>query len=136
MIKKLAGTIISELDNLGLNMIGLKLIKIPKELAEKHYEEHKEKPFYNELIEYITGNFHDKTNVIAMVYSGENAIEKIRELVGKTHPDEAHPTSLRGKYGKINTKTNCNETVIHASDSEQSADREIKLWFSDDELVE
>ncbi|MBT96649.1 MAG: nucleoside-diphosphate kinase [Candidatus Pacearchaeota archaeon] len=135
MIKKLAGNIISELYNLDLKMIGLKLVDVQKELAEKHYEEHKEKPFFQELIEHITGKLHEDENVIAIVYSGEDAISKVRKLVGKTNPDESIPHTLRGKYGKINSKTNCHETVIHASDSIENAKKEIELWFKKDELV-
>ncbi|MEK6945651.1 MAG: nucleoside-diphosphate kinase [Nanoarchaeota archaeon] len=135
MVKRLAGNIISELYNLDLKMIGLKLVNVKRELAEKHYEEHKGKPFFPGLIKYIMGELHNQEKVIAIVYEGKDAIKKIREIVGATNPDEAHPSSLRGKYGKIHTKTNWHETVIHASDSPKSADREIALWFKKDELV-
>lgn len=136
MVKKLAGNIINDLYNLNLKMIGLKLVNVKRELGELHYEEHKGKPFFEELIDHITGKIHNNENVIAIVYSGENAIQKVRELTGSSNPDECEPSSLRGKYGKIHSKTNCRETVIHASDSVDSAKREIKLWFNDDELVE
>ena len=135
MVKCLAGNIISELYNLNLKMIGLKLVNVQRELAEKHYEEHKEKSFFKELIEHITGSLHNNENVIAIVYEGKNAIKKIRDAVGETHPDKATPNSIRGKYGKIHTETKCHETVIHASDSKKSAEKEIKLWFDDNELV-
>jgi len=133
--KRLVGNIISDLNSLNLKMIGLKLVNVKKELAEKHYEEHKEKPFYNELIDYITGKLHNE-NVVAIVYNGEDCIKKVRELVGETHPDKAHPNSLRGKYGKVHSINLTHETVIHASDSKESAEREIKLWFDKEELVE
>ena len=136
MVKRLAGNIISELYSLNLKMIGLKLVNVKRELAEMHYKEHKEKPFFEELIKHITGELHDNENVIAIVYEGKNAIQKVRDLVGETHPDKASPTSIRGKYGKIHTETNCHETVIHASDSKKSAEKEIKLWFDEGELVE
>jgi len=136
MVKCLAGNIISELYNLNLKMIGLKLVNVQKELAEKHYEEHKGKNFYEGLIDYISGKLHDNENVIAIVYEGENAIQKIRDAIGKTNPDECEPHHIRGKYGKINTcKDNWHETVIHSSDSKESAKKEIALWFDDDELV-
>ena len=105
MIKRLAGNIISDLYNLNLKMIGLKLVNVKKELAEQHYSEHKEKPFFKELISYITGELHGNENVIAIAYQGENAIKKLRDYAGKTNPDEATPSSLRGKYGKIHSKT-------------------------------
>jgi len=136
MVKKLAGNIISELYNSKLKMVGLKLVNVKRELAEQHYIEHKSKPFYNDLIKHITGELHNDESVIAIVYEGGNAVEIIRKLVGKTNPDEADPWTIRGKYGKIHTKTNCHETVIHASDSQQSAEREIKLWFKKNELIE
>ena len=117
-------------------MIGLKLVNVKKEVAEKHYEEHKGKHFYDDLIKHITGELHNNENVIAIVYEGDNAIKKIREFIGKTNPDEAEPWTIRGKYGKIHTKTNCHETVLHASDSVKSAEREINLWFNKDELIE
>lgn len=136
MIKQLAGNIISDLYNLNLKMIGLKLVNVQKELAEQHYSEHKGKPFYEGLIDYLTGKLHDNENVIAIVYQGEDAIKKIRGYIGKTNPDEADPRSIRGKYGKIHTqKDNWHETVLHASDSSESANREINLWFNEKELV-
>ena len=79
---------------------------------------------------------HNNENVIAIVYEGENAIQKIREITGSTNPDECEPHHLRGKYGKINSKTDCFETVIHTSSSPEEAKREIELWFNKDELVE
>ena len=135
MVKCLAGNIISDMYNLNLKMIGLKLVNVQKELAEQHYKEHKGKKFYGELIKHITGELHNNENVIAIVYEGKNAIKKIRDAVGATNPDEAHPSTIRGKYGKIHTKTSCHETVIHASDSKESAEKEITMWFDKKELV-
>ncbi|MBU2562602.1 MAG: nucleoside-diphosphate kinase [Nanoarchaeota archaeon] len=136
MIKQLAGNIISDLYKLNLEMIGLKLVNVQKELAEAHYEEHKGKKFYEGLIDYITGKLHDNENVIAIVYQGEKAIQKIREFIGETNPDRASPKSIRGKYGKVHTeKNNWHETVLHASDSIESAKREIDLWFDKKELI-
>jgi nucleoside-diphosphate kinase len=137
MVKHLAGNIINDLYNLNLRMIGLKLVNVKQELAEQHYEEHKGKSFYNGLIDYLTGKLHNNENVIAIVYEGEDAIKKVREAIGKTNPDECEPHHLRGKYGKINTsKNNWHETVLHASDSEESAKREIQLWFEKKELID
>ncbi|HEB46907.1 MAG TPA: nucleoside-diphosphate kinase [Candidatus Pacearchaeota archaeon] len=136
MVKGLAGNIVSEIHSLGLKMIGLKLVNVKKELAEEHYLEHKEKPFFNDLIKHITGELHENENVIAIVYEGENAVKKIRECAGATNPEEAHPKSLRGKYGRIHSETKCHETVLHASDSPESAEKEIDLWFDKSEIVE
>ena len=135
MVKKLAGSIITYLYHIGLKMIGLKLVNVQRELAEQHYSEHKEKPFFEDLIKHITGELHDNENVIAIVYEGENAIKKVRDSVGATNPDDASPSSIRGKYGKIHTKTSCHETVIHASDTPENGEREVKLWFDEKELT-
>lgn len=136
MVKRIAGNIISELYNTNLKMIGLKLVNVQKELAEMHYEEHKNKPFFQKLIGHITGELHNNENVIAIVYEGENAIKKVREAAGKTHPEEADFNTIRGKYGRWHSKTDCFENVIHASDSPESAEREITLWFDKEELIE
>lgn len=136
MAKKIAGNVISELYLTELKMVGLKLVNVQRELAEKHYEEHLGKPFFEKLVKHITGELHNNENVIAIVYEGEDAIQKIRRAAGKTHPEEAEFNSIRGKYGRWHSKTDCFENVIHASDSPISAQREIKLWFDDDELVD
>ena len=140
MVKCLAGNIISDLYNLNLKMIGLKLVNAQRELAEQHYcdiEERHSKEILEKLIKHITGELHNKENVIAIVYEGENAIKKVRDAIGKTNPDECEPHHIRGKYGKINTsKDNWHETVLHASDSEESAKREIELWFNKKELID
>jgi nucleoside-diphosphate kinase len=136
MAKHLAGNIITDLYSLNLKMIALKLSNVKRELAEMHYSEHKGKPFFEGLIQQITGELHNHEKVIAIIYKGENAVQKVREAIGKTNPDESIPWTIRGKYGKINSKTNCYETVIHASDSVESAKREIALWFKDEEIVE
>jgi nucleoside-diphosphate kinase len=135
MVKRIAGNIISELYNTNLKMIGLKLVNVQRELAEMHYEEHKNKPFFQKLIRHITGELHNNENVIAIVYEGENAIKKVREIAGKTNPEEANFNTIRGKYGRWHSKTDCFENVIHASDSPESAKREINLWFDKKELV-
>ena len=135
MVKKLAGNIITELYKLNLKIIGIKIVNVKRELAEQHYEAHKEKPFFEELVKHITGELHNNENVIAIVYEGENAIQEIRNLAGKTHPEEANPKSLRGKYGRIHSKTKCFENVLHTSDSPESAKKEISLWFEEKELI-
>lgn len=136
VVKGIAGNIISDLHKLGLKMIGLKLVNVQKELAEQHYSEHKGKPFFEKLVDHITGKLHNNENVIAIVYKGEDAIQKVRDAAGKTHPEEADFNSIRGRYGRWHSKTDCFENVLHASDSEISAEREIKLWFDDNELIE
>lgn len=136
MAKKLAGNIINDISYLNLKMIGLKLVNVQKHIAEEHYLVHKEKPFYSDLIKYLMGEYHNINAIIAIAYMGENAIQKLREYAGKTNPDEAIPTSLRGRYGKINSKTNQFENAIHVSDSPENGEKEIKIWFSQQELIE
>jgi len=138
MVKKLAGNIINELYNLNLKMVGLKLVNVRKELAEQHYKDIEEKlgkDIFQTLIKHLTGEFHNNENVIAIVYEGENTIEKVRKAAGKTCPEETEFNTIRGKFGRVHSKTNCFENVIHASDSPESAKREIALWFEKNELV-
>lgn len=134
--KCIAGHVITDLYTSKLKMIGLKLVNVSEQLAKEHYAEHEGKPFFEKLVKHIRGELHGNENVIAIVYEGENAIQKIRELAGKTHPHEADSTSIRGKYGRIDAETDCFENVVHSSDSPESAEREIKLWFKDEELIE
>lgn len=104
-----------------------------KKLAEDHYAMLKDKPFFPDLIKYLMGEFHKK-KVMALVYWGDDAISKVRKICGATNPEEADPVSIRGAYGRITTK-GVYENVIHASANTEDAEREIKLWFSPDELI-
>ena len=101
----------------------------------KKFGEEKGVKIYEETLSYIQGEFHTN-RVMALVYQGENAIAKIREVAGNTDPEEADPTSIIGKYGRIHSRTNVLENVIHASDSEENAKKEIQLWFQPEELTE
>ncbi|HIE36024.1 MAG TPA: nucleoside-diphosphate kinase [Candidatus Omnitrophica bacterium] len=132
--KSLTGNILSRLSETKLRIIGAKIVKVPEALAHKHYAHLKEQPFYPELIKYITGKLHGENRAMALIYWGEDAIKKVRRIVGATNPEEAEPTSIRGAYGRILT-TGLYENVIHASGSEEEAEREIKLWFEPDEIV-
>ncbi|RKY40066.1 MAG: nucleoside-diphosphate kinase [Candidatus Omnitrophota bacterium] len=132
--KSLTGNILSRLSETRLKIIGAKVVRVSKELAEKHYFHLRDKPFYLELIRYITGQLHGENRVLALIYWGEEAIEKVRKVVGATNPEEAEPTSIRGAYGRILT-TGLYENVIHASSGEEEAEKEIKLWFSPEEIV-
>ncbi len=134
--RKLSGIVIYDLDHLNLKMIGLKLVSVQNHLAEKHYAVHKEKPFYNDLLKYLMGEYHNVHAIIAIAYEGENAIQKLREYAGKTNPDDAEPSTLRGRYGKVNSKTNNFDNVMHISDSPENGEKEISIWFSKEELVD
>ncbi|PIN77396.1 nucleoside-diphosphate kinase [Candidatus Woesearchaeota archaeon CG10_big_fil_rev_8_21_14_0_10_34_12] len=137
LIKSLTGNIITALSETKLKIVGARVLKVSRELAEKHYAELKTKKpdVFENTLNYITGKFHTD-RVFVMVYHGEDAIKKVREIVGSTNPEDASPISIRGKYGRINSKTNVFENVIHASDSEENAEKEIKLWFTPDQLAE
>lgn len=137
LVKSLTGFILTELAETKLKIIGAKVVSVSKELAEQHYAELKQnKPhIFENVLKYIQGEFHTN-RVLALIYHGEDAIKKIRDIAGKTNPEEAEPTTIRGKFGRIHSKTGVMENVMHASDSEESAKREIQLWFSPDEITE
>ncbi len=135
LIKSLTGNILTRLSEAKLVIVGSKTVRVSRELAEKHYEHLKEKPFFNDLIDYIMGKQHNTHRIVAFVYQGENAIQKIRDIVGDTNPELANPVTIRGAYGRITTK-GVYENVVHASSSSEDAEKEIKLWFRPDEIVE
>ncbi|MDI6758279.1 MAG: nucleoside-diphosphate kinase [Candidatus Omnitrophota bacterium] len=132
--KSLTGNILTRLSETKLEIVAAKMARVSESLAKKHYQHLKEKPFFNELIRYIRGELHDRYKVMALVYWGENAIHKCRELAGTTNPEEAESTSIRGSYGRITT-AGVYENVVHVSSSEDEAKREIKLWFKPDEVI-
>ncbi|MCU0846969.1 MAG: nucleoside-diphosphate kinase [Spirochaetes bacterium] len=135
LIKSLTGNILSRLSEAKLIIAGAKVVRVTRELAEKHYEHLKGKPFFDELITYIMGDIHNTRRVVAFVYQGEDAIKKIRDVVGDTNPELANPVSIRGAYGRITTN-GVFENVVHASSSLEDAEKEIKLWFNPDEVIE
>lgn len=124
--RRLVGEVISRLEHKGLKLVGLKLMQITPEQAAKHYAEHQEKPFFNELTDYITSG-----PVVAMVWQGDDCVTLVRKLTGSTKSTEAMPGTIRGDYCM---HTQCN--VIHASDSEESAEREVNLFFKPEEIVD
>jgi nucleoside-diphosphate kinase len=146
VVKDLIGNILTELTEAKLKIVAAKVVKVKRELAEKHYSDLKNsliKKFGDEkgnevfesTLEYIQGKYHTN-RVFALVYKGEDAIRKVRELAGETNPEKANPISIRGKYGRIHSETKVFENVLHCSDSVENAKREIDLWFKKDEIVE
>ncbi|MEI3604732.1 nucleoside-diphosphate kinase [Pseudogracilibacillus sp. SE30717A] len=121
----LIGEIVNRFEKKGFTLAGAKLMQIPTELAEEHYGEHKERPFFGELVEFITSG-----PVFAMVWEGENVIKTARLMIGATNPTEAAPGSIRGDYA-----VTVGKNIIHGSDSLESAEREINLFFNEKELV-
>lgn len=134
LAKSLTGNILTELSDPGIIIVGAKIVQVTRELAEEHYGHLREEKFFDELIRYIMGEFHVK-RVLALVYHGDNSIEKVREVIGATNPEHANPSSIRGKFGRITTK-GVFENVVHASENAKEAEREIKLWFQPNELTQ
>ena len=123
--RSIIGDVVSRFENKGYQLVGSKLMQITKELAEQHYGEHKERPFFGELVDFITSG-----PVFAMVWEGENVISTSRLLVGATNPSEATPGTIRGDFA-----VTVGKNIIHGSDSSESAVREIGLFFKEEELV-
>jgi nucleoside-diphosphate kinase len=132
--KSLTGNILTRLSEAKLKIIGARVVKVDNDLANTHYRHLKSKPFFKELIKYISGKLHGENRVMPLVYWGQGAIGKVRRIAGATNPEEADPISIRGAYGRILT-TGLYENVIHASSDPDEAEREIKLWFEPDEIV-
>lgn len=122
----LIGEIVSRFERKGFQLVGAKLMQIPTSVAEQHYGEHKGKPFYDELVSFITSG-----PVFAMIWQGENVIATARQMMGATNPKDALPGTIRGDYG-----VTVGKNIIHGSDSLESAKREISLFFKEEELVE
>ena len=121
----LAGEILSRLERRGLGVRAAKLLLVDRELAERHYAEHVEKPFFGELVDFITS-----APTLALVLEGESAISVVRTTIGATNPTAAAPGTIRGDLALAMP-----DNLVHGSDSPESAQREIELWFADDELV-
>ena len=132
--RSLTGNIIALLSHPDNIIVATKLVIVTRELAEQHYHHLENKPFYKDLIRYILGEWHTN-RVLALVYEGPDIISRIRETSGATNPEEAKPDTIRGKYGRIHSKTGVFENVIHCSACDSEAEREIKLWFEPHEIV-
>jgi nucleoside-diphosphate kinase len=117
--RNLVGEIISRVEAKGFSITKIKMMTISKELAEEHYGEHKNKPFFNDLVSFITSG-----PVVAMQVEGENVVLQIRNLMGATNPSESTPGSIRGDLA-----TELDKNVVHGSDSDESAERELTLFF-------
>jgi nucleoside-diphosphate kinase len=115
----LTGEVLARFERKGLTLVAIKLMTVEEELANRHYAEHTDKPFFGELISFIT-----RAPLVAMVLEGEKAVEAARQVIGATDPLEAAPGSIRGEYA-VEVTFN----LVHGSDSDESAEREIELWF-------
>jgi nucleoside-diphosphate kinase len=123
--RRLAGDILARFERRGLDVIAAKLVLVDVALAEEHYAEHREKPFFGELVEFITS-----APTLALVLEGESAIKVVRSTMGATNPVDSAPGTIRGDLALAMPNN-----LVHGSDSPESAEREIRLWFSDDDLL-
>ena len=122
----LVGKIISRLENKGFRLAALKLMNVSRKLAEEHYGEHVDKPFFGDLVRFITSS-----PIVAMAIEGENAVQVVRTTMGLTNPQEAAPGTIRGDFGLT-----IGMNLIHGSDSGESAVRELDLFFGPSEILE
>ncbi len=125
MQRRLAGEIIGRLERRGLTLRAAKVVHVDRELAERHYEEHREKPFFGELVDFITS-----APTLALVVEGESAVSVVRTTMGATNPADAAPGTIRGDLALAMP-----DNLVHGSDAPESAEREIGLWFSTAELA-
>ena len=137
LVKSLTGNILTALSETKLVIVGAKIVQIDRELAEKHYyklKEAKGEEVYEGTLKYMMGHYHTN-RVLALIYEGEDAIEKVRVVAGATNPEKADFTTIRGRYGRIVSSTGVFENVVHASETLEDAEREIKLWFEPHEIA-
>ena len=123
--RNLVGEIIQRFEAKGFTLVGLKMMQVSRELAEKHYAVHKERPFFRSLVDFITSS-----PVVAMVWQGEGVIASARKIIGATNPLNAEPGTIRGDFG-----ISVGRNLIHGSDGPDTAKDEVSLWFSDAELA-
>lgn len=124
MERELAGTIISRLEEQELKLVALKMLHLDKALAKRHYAIHKDKPFFNSLVNYISS-----TPIVAAIFEGKKAVEVIRKAMGETDPAKAEAGTIRGDFG-----LDIEHNTVHGSDSVETAEEEIKLFFSQNEI--
>ncbi|CCW35022.1 nucleoside diphosphate kinase [Chthonomonas calidirosea] len=123
--RRLVGEIVRRFEQKGLRLVGMKLLWPDRELAENHYAVHRERPFFQDLVNFITGG-----PVVAMVWEGPNAVRLTRALIGATNPLDAAPGTIRGDFA-----TEITTNLVHGSDSVETAEKEIALWFRPEELL-
>ena len=122
----LATTILSRLESKGLKLVALRMLHVDKAMAERHYAVHADKPFFNDLIDFITSS-----PIVAAVFSGEGAVENIRKIMGNTNPAKAEAGTIRRDFG-----LDIQQNATHSSDSRETAEKEIKLFFKENEIFD
>ena len=123
--RRLTGEVLARFERKGLTIVAMKHMTVDQALAEQHYAEHREKPFFGELVDFITS-----APTLALVLEGEGAIATTRKTIGATNPAQAEPGTIRGDLA-----LSMPDNLVHGSDAPETAEREIAIWFADDELV-
>lgn len=134
MSNGLVGNVIDKLAHTKLEIIAAKVINVDRKTAEKHYHHIKGQPFFEGVIGHFMGKYHKTSRLLSVIYYGDNAIKKCRKIAGATNPEEAHPSSIRGCYGRIRTD-GIYENVVHVSSDAKEAKREITLWYRPEEIT-
>ena len=124
--RNLVGEVIKRFEAKGFTLVGLKIMQVSRELAEKHYDVHRERPFFASLVDYIIS-----APVVATVWEGEGVVAAARKIIGATNPLDADPGTIRGDYA-----VSIGRNLIHGSDANETAQQEVSLWFKEEELVE
>ncbi len=121
----LIGEVVKRFESKGFTLVGMKFMSVSRELAEQHYDVHRERPFFRGLVDFITSG-----PVVAMVWQGDGVVSAARNIIGATNPLTSAPGTIRGDFG-----VNIGRNLIHGSDAVETAQREVSLWFKDEELV-
>lgn len=132
--KGLVGHILDKFSEARLDIVAMKVTIVTPELAKKHYKHIDGTKFFKDVINYLLGKYHRQKSVVAIIYYGQGAIKKCRQIAGATNPEEANPLSIRGAFGRITTK-GLFENLVHVSSTAAEAKREIKLWFNPDDVA-
>lgn len=130
----ISGEIISVIEDAGFKMAGMKMVQATDQLLEQHYEEHVDKPFYEDLADYMK-----EGPIIAIAVEGVHAVENLRKIVGDTSAKDAHPSTIRGRFGHMSMEHadaagKNYKNLVHASATKEEAERELEIWFEEDEI--
>jgi nucleoside-diphosphate kinase len=132
--KGLAGNVLTKFAQADLEIVAVKIAKTNRKLIEEHYAHLKGEPFFDGVVYYLLGKINKRKKMLAIIYFGDKSVKKCRKIAGATNPEEADPFSIRGSYGRITTR-GIFENVVHVSSDRDEAEREIKLWFTPDEVT-
>ena len=133
LYRALVGHVLNQFVKTDLDIVAMRLIQVSRALAEEHYKHLKGQPFFEGVINHLMGAYHEDSRVLVIVYYGEDAIKKCRNIAGATNPEEAKPDSIRGSFGRITSK-GIYENVVHVSSDNNEAKREIRLWLAPDDI--